>query len=113
MHIKIPQESSLNVLVLLLLLDLEQQRAVDVRQHAAKSDGSADQRVKLLIAADGQLQVARRDALDFEVLGRVARQFQHFGRQVLEHGGDVDGGCWRENTVSVEPVRMFGAWRGV
>ena len=41
-------------------------------QDAAESDGGADEGVELLIAADGELQVAGRDALDLEVLGGVA-----------------------------------------
>jgi hypothetical protein len=36
--------------------------------------------------------VARRDALDFEILGRVSGQFEDFGGKVLEDGGEVDGG---------------------
>jgi hypothetical protein len=32
------------------------------------------------------------DALDFEILGGVACQFEDFGSQVLEYGGEVDGG---------------------
>ena len=63
-----------------------------MRQDTAKSDCRADQRVEFLIAADGELQVARRDALDFQILGCVAGQFEDFGGQVLEHGGYVDGG---------------------
>ncbi len=57
--------------LLLLLLDLEQQRAVDVGQDTAEGDGGADQGIELLVAADGKLQVAGRDALDLEVLRRV------------------------------------------
>ena len=56
----------------LLLLDLQQQGAIDVRQHAAEGDCRADERVQFLVAADGQLQMARGDALDLEVLGGVA-----------------------------------------
>lgn len=63
-----------------------------MRQHATERNGRADQRVQLLVAADGQLQVARGDALDFEVLGRVAGQFEDFGGQVFEDGGHIDGG---------------------
>jgi hypothetical protein len=37
--------------------------------------------------------VAGRDALDFEVFGRVAGEFEDFGGQVLEDGGDVDCCC--------------------
>jgi hypothetical protein len=42
-----------------------------VRKHSAKSDGSANEGIKLLVATDGELQVAGRDALDLEVLGRI------------------------------------------
>lgn len=58
---------------LLLLLHLEQQRAVDVGQHAAVGDGGLDEGVELLVAADGELEVAGGDALYFEVLGGVLR----------------------------------------
>lgn len=64
----------LNSLILLLLLDLEQQRAVDVRQYASEGDGGADQGVELLVAADGELEVAGGDALDLEILGGVLRE---------------------------------------
>lgn len=36
------------------------------------------------------MQVARCDALDLEVLGRVASQLENFGSQVFEDGGEVD-----------------------
>ena len=36
---------------------------MDVRDDAAARDGGLDERVQLLVAADGQLQVARGDAL--------------------------------------------------
>ena len=71
-----------------------------MRQHASEGDGRADQRVELLVAADGQLQVAGRNALDLQVLGRVAGQLEHFGGQVLEDGGDVDGSCDRKLVVN-------------
>lgn len=37
--------------------------------------------------------MARGDAFDFQVFGRVAGQFEDFGREVFEDGGYVDGGC--------------------
>lgn len=43
----------------------------------SSGDGGFDQRVQLLIAADGQLQVPGRDPLHFEILGRVPGQLQH------------------------------------
>lgn len=75
----------------LLLLHLQQQRAVDVRQDAAKRDGRADQRVQLLIAANSQLQMSGRDALDLEILGGVAREFEDLGGEVFEDRRQVDG----------------------
>lgn len=65
------QRLGLDGLVLLLLLDLEQQRAVDVWQYTSEGDGGADQRVELLVTTDGELQVAGSDALDLEILGGV------------------------------------------
>ena len=62
-----------------------------MRQHAAKRNRRTDERVELLVAANRQLEVTRGDALDVEILGRVAGQLEHLGRQVLEHGGEVDG----------------------
>lgn len=56
---------------LLLLFDLEQECAVDVGQHTTKGDGGANQGVELFVTADSELEVARGDALDLEVLGRV------------------------------------------
>ena len=47
---------------LLLLGRLVDQRLVDVRDHAAARDRGLDERVELLVAADGELEVARRDA---------------------------------------------------
>merc|ERR1719345_60700 len=71
---------------------LLEERLVDVRDHAAARDGGLDQRVELLVATDGELQVTRRDTLDAQVLGGVASQLEHLGSQVLEDGSRVDGG---------------------
>ena len=70
-----------------------------MRQHTAKRDGGSDQRIQLLVATDRELQVAGRDALDFQVFGRVAGQLEDFGGQVFEDGGYVDGGCGGEEGV--------------
>ncbi|KAI6079705.1 Histone cluster 1, H2bb [Aix galericulata] len=71
---------------------LGQQHGLDVGQHPALRDGDlAQQLVELLVVADGQLQVAGDDARLLVVAGRVARQLQDLGRQVLQHGRHVDG----------------------
>lgn len=62
-----------------------------MRQHTSKGDGRANERVEFLVAADGELEVTRGDALDVEVLGGVAGQFEHLCGQILEHSGEVDG----------------------
>jgi len=64
---------------------------VDVGQHAARRDGdAAEELVELVVVADGQDQVTRRDALLFVVAARVARELEHLGRHVLYDGGQVD-----------------------
>lgn len=40
-------------------------------KDTTESDGCADQCIKFFVTADGKLEVARRDALDFEILGGV------------------------------------------
>lgn len=53
------------------------QRAHDVGDDATARDGCLDQGVQLLVTADSQLQMARRDTLHLQILGGVARQLQH------------------------------------
>ena len=83
--------SLLGLVVALSLLG--QQHRLDVGQDTALSDGDfAQQLVELLVVADGQLQVARDDARLLVVPGRVARQLQDLGRQVLQHRRQVHRG---------------------
>ena len=69
------------LLFLLLLLGtlalLSDERLVDMRDDAAAGDGRLDQRVQLLVSADGELQVTRRDTLHLQILGRVAGQLEN------------------------------------
>jgi len=60
------------------------------QRTTAAANRGLDERVELLVTADGELQVARVDALHLEVLGRVARQLEHFRRKVLENGRCVN-----------------------
>lgn len=76
---------------LLLLLNLEQECAVDVRQNTTEGDRGVNESVKLLITSDGELQVSGCNALDLEILGSVTCQFENFGGQVFQHCCDVDG----------------------
>ena len=87
---------------LALLVALLDERLVDVRNDTAASDRGLDQGVELLITADGELQVARRDALDLEVLGGVASELQHLSREVLEDRGAVDGSRSSDTAIGSE-----------
>lgn len=58
---------------LLLLLNLEKQRAIDVRENTTKGDGRTNQGVQFLVATDSELQVAGGDALDLQVLGGILK----------------------------------------
>jgi len=76
---------------LLLLLNLEKQCAVDVRENTTKGDRGVNESIKLLVASDSELQVSGCNALDLEIFGGVACQFEDFGGQVFQHCCDVDG----------------------
>lgn len=71
-----------------------------MRQDTSKSNRSANQRIQFLISSDGELEMAGGDALDFQVFGGVAGEFEDFGGEVFKDGGDVDGG-WRGGVVYV------------
>jgi hypothetical protein len=64
-----------------------------MRQNTTEGDRSADEGIELLVTTDSELQVARGDALDLQVLGGVSGELENFGREVLEDGSDVDSGC--------------------
>lgn len=70
--------------------------------HAAAGDGGLDQGVQLLVSADRQLQVPWRDSLDLQVLGRIASELEHLGRQVLEDSCAVDRGGGADSAVGID-----------
>lgn len=57
---------------------------VDVGDNTTTSDSCLNKRVELFITTDGQLQVARSDAFDLEVLAGVTGQFENLGCEVFE-----------------------------
>ena len=80
---------------------LGQKHSLDVGQHTTLGDGDAGQKlVQLLVVADGQLKVTGDDPGLLVVTGSVACKLKNFGGQVLEDGGQVDGGT-STNTLSV------------
>ena len=73
----------------LALLALVDQTLVDMRDNSTTGDGGLDERVELFVTADGQLEVARRDALYLKVLGCVTRKLENLCGEVLEDGRGV------------------------
>lgn len=83
--------SRLRLLLLLLQVGLVDEGLVDVGDDTAASNGGLDQCIQLLVSADGQLQMAGRDALHLQVLGGVSCQLQHLSGEVLEDGARIHG----------------------
>lgn len=69
-------------------------------QDTTKGDRGPNERVEFLITTNGELQVTGRDALDFQVFGRVAGELEDFGGEVFENGGDIDSSCKRGRSVA-------------
>ena len=61
-----------------------------MRQDTTEGYGGADQSIELLISADRELEMARCDALDLEILGSVAGKFENLSGEVLEDSCDID-----------------------
>ena len=51
-----------------------------MRDNSTSGNGRLDERVQLLVTTDGELQVARRDTLHLEILGRIAGQLENLNR---------------------------------
>jgi hypothetical protein len=66
---------TLEWLVLLLLLDLQEQSAVDVGKDTSEGDGCADEGVEFFVSADGELEMAGCDTFDLQVLCGVLLGF--------------------------------------
>jgi hypothetical protein len=58
-----------------------------------RDDDRAEQLVELLVVADGELQVAGDDTRLLVVAGSVTGELENLGGEVLEDGGEVDGGA--------------------
>ena len=66
---------------------------MDVGEDSSLRDGdSSEELVELLVVADGQLDVPWDYARPLVVLGGVPCELEQLRGQVLEDGGEVDGG---------------------
>lgn len=75
---------------------------MDVGDNTTASNGSLDQSVELLVAADRQLQVARSDSLDLKVLASVTGKLEHLSGEVFQDSGRVNGGGSTNTAVSTD-----------
>ena len=67
---------------------------MDVGENTSLGDGGAVKKlVQLLVVADGQLDVAGDDAGLLVVTSGVSGQLKNLSGQVLDDGGEVDGGA--------------------
>ena len=73
---------------------LGEKYGVDVREDTSRRDGdTTEQLVQLLVVLDGKGDVTGHDASLLVVAGGVAGKLQDLGAEVLEDGGEVDGGA--------------------
>ena len=86
--------SSLLAILLAALGLLGEKNSVDVGENTSLGDGGAVKKlVQLLVVADGQLNVAGDDAGLLVVASGVSGQLENLSGQVLDDGGEVDGGA--------------------
>jgi hypothetical protein len=57
--------------ILCLPFNLRQERAMDMWEDASEDYCSSNEIIEFFVSADGELEVTRRNALDFEILGSV------------------------------------------
>ena len=66
---------------------------MDVGKDTARGDGDiSEQLVQLLVVLDGEGEVARDNASLLVIARGVASELQDLGAEVLQDGGEVDGG---------------------
>jgi len=74
---------------------------VNVGEDTTLGNGDvAEKLVQFLIVSDGELEMTRDDTGLLVITGGVTSQFEDFGSQILEDGGEVDGSTGTD-TLSV------------
>ncbi|GAB1602009.1 hypothetical protein Ahia01_000479500 [Argonauta hians] len=80
---------------------LGEEDGLDVGQDTTLGDGySGQQLVQLFVITNGQLQVTRNDSGFLVVSGSISCQLEHFSRQILHHGSQVNGST-STNTLGI------------
>ena len=81
-----------NICSRLVLLGGEQSNVDVGKNTTAGNGGAAKETVKLLIVADGELDVTGHNPGLLVVLGGVASELENLSREVLKDGGEVHRG---------------------
>jgi hypothetical protein len=81
---------------------LHDESLVDVWDDTTTSDGGLDEGIEFLVTADGELQVARGNSLDLEILGGIACKFENLSGQVLEDRCRVNSGSSTDTAASID-----------
>ena len=67
---------------------------MDVGKNTTRGNGNiAKQLVELLVVLDGKSQVTGHDTALLVITGSVTGELEDLGAEVLEDGGEVDGGA--------------------
>ncbi|PKU66614.1 hypothetical protein MA16_Dca022370 [Dendrobium catenatum] len=78
---------------------LVDQGLVNMGNDSTTCNGSLDESIKLLITANSQLQVARSDSLNLQVLTGIPSQLQNLSSKVFKDGCRVHCCCCTDTTI--------------
>lgn len=73
---------------------------VDVWYNTSSSDCSLNQRVKLFVPTDCQLQMSGSNTFDLQIFTCIASKLQHLGSQVLQDSSGVHCGSCADSSIS-------------
>ena len=68
-------------------------------QDTSEGDSGTDEGIELLVTANGELQMAGSNTLDFKILSSITCELKNFCCQVFQNSSNVDG-SWRESRVN-------------
>jgi hypothetical protein len=82
---------------------------VHVGDNTTRSDsGLSEALVELFIILDGELDVARTNAVLLVILGSIASELEKFGCQILKDGSHVDRGTSTNTTSEATFLQITG-----
>ena len=77
---------------------------MNVWDDTSACDGSLNEGVQFLISTNGQLQMARGDTLDFQILASIPSQLQNLSSQVLQDGSGVHSCSGTNTAICLSPL---------